>query len=65
MLATCNTAVHVSYALSLQGSESLPTAKRHLTFEGVLFVTYSMLVSGLRAGSKKKENESSELQRIV
>ena len=67
MLATCNTAAHVSDYLPFQCSESLPTAKRHLAFDGVLFVTYSMLVSGLRAGPKKdkKENENAELQRIV
>lgn len=37
-----------------QANESLPPAKKRLGFTGVLFVTYSMLVSGLKAGGTKR-----------
>lgn len=37
-------------ALQPQAGDALPTARKDLPFKGVLFVTYSMLVSGLHAG---------------
>ncbi|GAB4819275.1 hypothetical protein N2152v2_006321 [Parachlorella kessleri] len=46
-----------------RGTENLPPAKKNLPFDGVLFVTYSMLVSGLRA-TKKVAKEETELTRI-